>query len=154
MLTFDEFGSLTPDQPIESDLKEVESVLVFNERRRELFTTLLDFLNEMPTLGFEKFELWIDGSFATLKANPGDIDIVAFLDFGKHEVHEKQLKLIVKKFLPKLDIHYVISYPENHRLAVRTQFDRIEYLHLFLRDREKRRKGLIQINFHAHGITG
>lgn len=57
MLTFDEFGNLTPDQPIESNLKEVESILAFNERRRRLFQRFLEVLDEILNLKINLVEV-------------------------------------------------------------------------------------------------
>lgn len=147
MLAFDNFGNLTPDQPIVSDLSEVEQTFVFNEHRRHLFETFVEFLGYIQSIGVKDFELWIDGSFATRKHNPMDIDLVFFLDYRDYQTHQKTIGDFRDAFATRLDVYFVAVYPSGHPFFVRTQFDRVEYLHLFSRDRSKKRKGFVQIHF-------
>jgi len=146
MLAFDDFGNLTPDQLIVSDLSEVEQTFVFNEHRRQLFEIFIEFLGHIRSVGLKGFDLWIDGSFATRKLNPMDIDLVFFLDHGDYQAHQKTICDFTDAFAPSLDVYIVSVYPSDHPFFVRTQFDRIEYLHLFSRDRSKKRKGFVQIH--------
>ena len=49
------------------------------ERRRYLLGRLEAYLREVQALGIG-YELWIDGSFATEKEEPGDIDLLFVVD--------------------------------------------------------------------------
>lgn len=147
MLTFDESGNLTPDQPIESELKEVEAVLVFNERRRVLFQRLKEVLDEISGLKIRLSEIWINGSFATLKINPGDIDAVFFLDFQQYDLHRQHLTEMKKRMKGTVDCHFVSVYPEYDKRRSWYQSDRVEFLHLFVTNRAKQKKGFIKILF-------
>lgn len=97
MLTFDEYGHLMPDQPIESTLEELEAVFTFNEHRKLIFNKLLDFFAEVGSLEISSFLGWIDGSFVNQKEIPRDADLVLFLDFTN----------VIKKIFPcsVKDIH-------------------------------------------------
>lgn len=50
-----------------------------NERRQYLTERFKAFLDKFSELGLPA-EIWIDGSYSTLKPEPGDIDIVFFYD--------------------------------------------------------------------------
>jgi len=62
-----------------------------NEQRKYLIDRIQAFINEFQALGIDS-EVWIDGSFSTLKPDPVDVDIV-FL-FEKEDIdgldHNKQ----------------------------------------------------------------
>jgi len=61
-------------------------VAPFNDctRRQELTEKLKLFLNKLDDID-ASFEVWLDGSFATKKITPGDIDIVIILEFSKNK---------------------------------------------------------------------
>jgi hypothetical protein len=147
MLIFDQFGNLTPDKPIESTLEEFERIFVFNEHRKLLFNSFQSLYDEIAVLGVPIKMIWFDGSFVTQKINPGDIDIVLFVHFQDYQTHTQKLNELKKRFSGKVDCHFVQFYPEGHRRRFWYESDRIEFLYLFLTDRDKRKKGLIQINF-------
>jgi len=50
-------------------------------RRRFLIDRLRAFIEKLDELNLD-VELWLDGSFATLKPEPEDIDMVLFVDFS------------------------------------------------------------------------
>ena len=126
MLTLDEHGHLTPDQPIESTLKELEATFVFNERRRLIFNQMQEFLDEIFLLMPSDFLIWVDGSFVTKKEKPGDLDCVFFVDYGWLEKQERVIETLQKKYAEWIDSYFVSVYPENHRFRVRTDSDRIK----------------------------
>ncbi len=146
MLNFDEHGNLTPDQPIASDLGEVEDKLVFNEHRRLLFEALkLFFEKKSDHYSLEFLEIWLDGSFATLKPNPLDIDVVLFVQYQTFDTYSEHFEQWKKEFKSMLDLYFVRVYPESHPLQFRFESDRIYWLSQFSKDRKRRKKGLISI---------
>ncbi|MBK9335179.1 MAG: hypothetical protein IPM98_00795 [Lewinellaceae bacterium] len=134
-------------------MSEVEAVFVFNEQRRQLFGVFVDFLKHIQKYQLNIFELWLDGSFATRKINPRDIDLVLFLDYNDYKTFETTLREVSILFAPMLDIYFVSVYPAEHSFFVRTQFDRVEYLHLFSKDRLKKKKGFVQLILDIYGKT-
>ncbi len=68
-------SGLLPPGDHECTLAEVEATFVYNVRRRNLWQQLLSYLNELRS--FDRITaIYLDGSFVTDKAAPGDIDIV------------------------------------------------------------------------------
>jgi hypothetical protein len=127
-------------------LENIEQYLVFNLHRRQQFEQYLHYLDESKTLINTPFEQWIDGSFATLKDKPNDIDVVTFVPSEVYLTEEKQLTQLKKAFYPTLDLYHVCNYDEKHRNFAYTQSDRFEWLHLFSRIRgQKFSKGFIKI---------
>ena len=148
MIAFDSMGNLLSGQPIEINLADLEQYFVFNLHRRQQFEKYLDYIDELKTLIDMPFEQWVNGSFATLKDKPQDIDIVSFIPFSMYQKQEKQLEQLKKAFYPSLDVYHICNYPENHRNFVHSHSDRIEWLHLFSRVRgQKFSKGFIKIYF-------
>lgn len=103
-------------------------------------------LADLSALSPGAFYQWINGSFVTRKARPKDIDVVSFIN---HEVYagiEPQFRELRLKY-SGVDAYFVRVYPEGHSRRFITQFDQIEWRHLFSTDRRRRKKGFIQINF-------
>lgn len=63
-----------PEGIHESSFREVEDVLTFSERRELLFNGLIQ--GSMALCGAGCSILYLDGSFVTLKVEPGDYDAV------------------------------------------------------------------------------
>ncbi len=148
MLTFNKYGHLVPNQLIESSLTELEDTFTFNDRRRLVFNQLLDFLSEINTSVPGKFSIWVVGSFVTKKEKPDDLDCVFFVEHNWLEKHERVIELIQRKYTEWIDSIFVRVYPENHRFWVRTDSDRIRWLHFFSAKSQKFAKGFVQINFY------
>ncbi|MFD2574437.1 DUF6932 family protein [Spirosoma soli] len=83
MLTFNEFGLLTPAQGFTVTLNNLydEFVRPFpaSETRENLFREWAKY-NQMlrQEIGVE-FTQWVNGSFVTKKLNPKDVDVVSFI---------------------------------------------------------------------------
>lgn len=72
-------SGLLPPGDHECVLAEVEAVFVYNDRRRDLWKQLLSYLGELRS--YDRITaIYLDGSFVTDKADPGDIDIVVKFD--------------------------------------------------------------------------
>ncbi len=148
MITFDSKGNLQSGKPIDINLDELEQYFVFNLYRRQQFEQYLNYLGELKTIIAVPFEQWVDGSFATLKEKPNDIDVVSFVPFEVYLSEEKRLAQLKKTFYPTLDLYHVCDYEKTHSNFIYSQSDRIEWLHLFSRIRgQKLNKGFIKIYF-------
>lgn len=72
-------SGLLPSGDHECALAEVEAAFVYNDRRRELWRQLMSYLGELRS--FDRIKaIYLDGSFVTDEADPGDIDIVVKFD--------------------------------------------------------------------------
>ena len=148
MLKFNDFGNLVPNTIIEIDLTTVEQTLAFNAARTSIFAQFKSLLRAVFDVANGKIPfIWIDGSYATLKPKPGDMDIVIFMDFQEYEKNVGFYKQVKKENKGVIDCHFVSVFPEKHPSRSWYESDRIEFLHLFLTDRKKRQKGILQINF-------
>ena len=119
--------------------------------RREIFEEFLKFLEEFNKICTPR-RLWIDGSFATGKPNPNDIDVVIFIDYVHLRNKWRQIKeLLVKQEGSRLDIFPItednddereLLTPDNHQRIV----ENIQYWEeLFSKDRNGEQKGFVQI---------
>lgn len=84
MLNFNTQGLLVPDNNIEGDIIELETVFVDGigtAKRKELFDKYLSYSKSLKKICGENDLLqWINGSFTTKKPEPKDIEIVTFID--------------------------------------------------------------------------
>lgn len=70
-----------------------------NEQRKQLINRLNAYLSEFLYLGLNA-EIWIDGSFSTIKPEPEDIDVVFLLDETEiNSLNDKKLKLFEELFM-------------------------------------------------------
>ncbi len=94
--TFTESGFLTPATGIETTLETIEEQFVRafpnSETRQRLFENFQNYLDRFQHEIFHWFEIWLDGSFVTLKENTKDIDVVVFLDWEVYELRERILE--------------------------------------------------------------
>jgi hypothetical protein len=146
MFLFDENGYLTPYEPILVDYETFVKSFVNNEYRALIFREYKDMLEALFTLSKSTFQQWINGSFVTLKPRPKDIDVVTFIDYQVYSEQEELLGEIRRKY-SKVDAYFIKHYPMHHPMRFITDFDRVEWLHLFSTDRRRRPKGFIELNF-------
>ena len=67
---------------VDIDEDDIDSVFINGNdtpQRRTLASGLRLFLAYLRSLGLKSYEIWIDGSFATRKPNPNDVDMVCFI---------------------------------------------------------------------------
>jgi hypothetical protein len=154
MLQFDATGFLIPAEPIVSNLIDFKSNFVFNERRERLFSKYLDFSEDLKKMGISSYFQWIDGSFATLKPFPNDMDIVNFVDFNSHKMKLSQLYELGNRFKSQgIDAYFEPFYPKNHFLEDTNnwQFDYWKEVYNATRPIGRQgkifSKGFIQLNF-------
>ena len=122
MLTFTEKGFLIPNKQIPSSINELEAEFVTainSNTRKELFDLYLKYSSDLKTVcNGAEIRQWVNGSFATKKANPRDIDFVSFIDYkliGDNEDIFGRFRNpdSVKQY--SVDAYVVIEYPEDHK---------------------------------------
>lgn len=119
--------------------------------RREIYENFLRFLIEFNKICLPR-RLWIDGSFATGKENPNDIDVVIFIDYSQLRNKWKQIKeLLVKQEGSNLDIFPITEDNEDAKSLLTSENyirmkEHIRYWEdLFNKDRTGKEKGFAQI---------
>jgi len=142
-LNFDDKGYLVPYTIIESSWEIVEEQLVFNTVRANIYVEFKKLCNEIRAIELDDFSVWIDGSFASLKTSPNDMDLVCFIDHKFYVANEIVLKKLRRSY-SSLDIYFVKVYPETHANHFLTNFDSLDWLHFFTRDRQNNKKGILK----------
>lgn len=158
MLTFNQHGLLVPNTTISSSLSEIEDKLVHqigSVKRQMLYSGYLDYMAELRrVIGDAPFKQWINGSFSTLTPNPGDIDIVSFINFEVVKQFDKDLRSL--RFPASLqfgvDAYIVRVYPPDHRLVALYIGDHAYWMDKFDKTERNRRglvypKGFIELAF-------
>lgn len=106
---------------------------------------------EVAALGLSCTEL-LDGSFASNKADPGDIDMVGFMDLAAVDaldaVAQAKLKALfsgkVTRGTHLCDAYFVPTVPEDHPAYDQLRTQRKYWMGEFGYDREDRPKGIIR----------
>lgn len=84
-----------PAEAITADLSMVKQYFVDafprSKTRAGLFANFENYISRLQNEVFPWFEMWVDGSFVTLKENPNDIDVVTLLDYQVFDWKEKTL---------------------------------------------------------------
>lgn len=155
ILTFDQYGHLTPYEPISTDLPTFERVFVHefweSTTRRILFDQYQEY-NARLTEFLPGYTQWVDGSFVRRKLNPNDIDVLTFVDNALYEQYEQAISGLKQwRFQqPRLiDGFFVRVYPQDHRLLSHSESDRVQWLYDWSRTNTypRRQKGLIVLTF-------
>lgn len=155
---FDEHGNLAPYEIIELSLPEFQFRFVDGledaPHRKNLFEQYLQFVEELKTAFEISFFQWIDGSFVTTKAMPGDLDVVTFLPYDtmnqkinavfQFRENAKSMFSVDAKFCPvcKWNHRFYADYKEQENYwAMLYGFSR--------RDAEGKKwpKGIVKIDF-------
>lgn len=144
-LNFDSMGYLFPYEIIPSDFNTVFETFNFNTVRTNIFAEFTNLIEELKEIGLLEYEIWIDGSFASLKTNPGDMDLMFFIEHNLYNELEVVLRELRNRF-QLLDVYFIKSYPEEHPKFFLTNFDKLDWLHFFTKDRYKNKKGILKIN--------
>jgi hypothetical protein len=147
MLKFDNYGYLTPYEPIPSTLEEIERHLTYNIRRQSLFKALIKFVDDLKKMDVGSFTLWVNGSFTTTKKYPKDIDLVAFLPFDKIKLNKKDIQELAKNYYPFIEVFYEPIYPIGHQLEINNIENQTYWKGVFGFDRKGFDKGIIELNF-------
>lgn len=159
MLSFDEKGNLTPYKSNSVVLEDVELLFVKgipdNLHRQRLFDNYLLYLDALKPLMELPFIQWVNGSFATKKRRPGDIDLVNFIDYQVVERNSATLQSLSREVAfekYQIDANIVKVYPQGHPKEHFTISDRLYWEHQFgytskNRNGKRFQKGFLQLNF-------
>lgn len=159
MLIFNHSGVLIPDNKIISDLAELKTEFVDgipSGKRMDLFNRLLKYNEDLQkVLGFCGFVQWINGSFVTKKVNPGDIDLVTFIETEKIlEIGSSidPFRFPNSESIYGVDAYIIEVYPSDEPDYFRTVSDKAYWADRFSKTRRDRngnklRKGFLEIRF-------
>lgn len=158
MLIFNRSGLLVPDNKINSTVQELKNEFVLNIpsiKREEIFETYVKYNEDFKKVcKLEKLHQWVNGSFVTKKTNPGDIDLVTFLD--SKIIQQLGSKLDIFKYpysesIYGVDAYIIEVYPENHKHRFRFISDRAYWLNRFTKTRRirgnKLSKGFLEVKY-------
>ena len=148
ILEFDKRGYLQPSEAIELTLSDFRDTFVVNTRREHLFDAYLNFMEVLKNNQINYLYQWINGSFASKKLYPKDIDIVIFLDKDTYEKQMDVLQTLKYSVRPEVDAYFVKVYEkDSDAFNIYTRSDILTWHHLFAKDRSNAAKGYVQINF-------
>ena len=138
MLQFNHNGFLTPPSIIQSTVSELEMEFVKNipsHNRKLIFENYLNYSDALKAASKGKaFVQWVNGSFTTKKAEPGDIDIVSFVDYT---LINNEAKLFAQFIYPNSETNFDVDgyivpvYPHSHKLHFLYTSDRLDWLDRF-----------------------
>ena len=137
-MSFDENGNLEPYEIIEISLERFERIFVnefgYTQTRQKIFDNYLRYTETLQKLIKAPFYQWIDGSFATWKTNPNDIDLVSFVPFEQYEKNKPKLEILRewrfnKDFL--IDGYILCDYPASHKEHFLFELDKKDWRYRF-----------------------
>lgn len=157
MLIFNNSGLLVPDKKIVSNIDELEYHFVdqiSSKKRKKIFENFQKYNEDFK----EHCELkvltqWIDGSFVTRKQNPGDIDLVTFINTKEIQRIGNKIYDFVFPNSEKIygvDGYVVEVYPKDHKENFKTISDSAYWNERFTKTRRNRTgnklsKGFLEI---------
>lgn len=99
-----------------SSMQELKEVFVkqftTSQTREEIYNNFLEWKTELEKK-YRIYEIWVDGSFATNKINPNDIDIVVFAYLENNQELFHQWNSIRNK--DKIDAYLTIAVCEENK---------------------------------------
>ena len=143
MLGFDADGEL-PTGIIQATWEEVENLLVFNERRKELFNGLKRACISLQRSGCKK--IYIGGSFATNKEFPGDFDVCWWDDENIDFVLLKEIDPVLLDFKNKRAAQKAKYGGELFLANTIADISGKTFLEFFQGDRDGNPKGIIAVD--------
>ncbi|UPY36151.1 hypothetical protein [Sediminicoccus sp. KRV36] len=139
------------DMDVEGIVEHFVTAFPASNTRRAIIEGYIRHRSEFSALGVACVQL-IDGSFVSNKADPGDIDLVAFADLDTIDAlsPEDQKKLAdlfsgpATKATHFCDAYFSPTVPENHPLYSQLRSKRKYWMGEFGYDREDRPKGVVR----------
>ena len=151
-LSFDEKGYLNPYELIPTDLATIETILVepfsASVSRRKVFDAFVVYVEEFRKAVSSPLEIWVNGSFTTLKLNPNDVDFVIFVDKVVADVHIDVIhKFRQRRYARKslTDGYFIETVPESDPQYRIYQINRADRHRDFAFERSGRPKGYLQL---------
>lgn len=156
-MQFDANGNLNAgihDYEIDRFFEDFVNGFPTSQTRAIIFDSLISALRIMHSTCCPN-ELWIDGSYATQKVNPNDVDIVAFFDYDIIENHSDGMNQIRAISLIDFYISHSISDKNRGHFSV-GDFATITNQRNYWRgqfgfDRDDQPKGIIRLNTQTLG---
>nr|WP_293838490.1 hypothetical protein [uncultured Arsenicibacter sp.] len=156
MIELNPRGLITPNYNIPATMTELENLFVKgpeSPKRYQLFDCYKRYTESLATiLAGDHFVQWVDGSFTTREPNPGDIDVVSFINFDSVERSAKELQSFKypDSLLHGVDAYIVKVYPKDHRLFALYAGDRAYWMDKFSKTTRNKRgivypKGFLEI---------
>lgn len=154
---FNEYGYLEPGFH-DLDINEIKNRFVLNfnnsSTRKDILNDYIEFIDTLEQCGIERAECWIDGSFATQKENPNDIDMVLIINKDiLDNVPEDKKSILYELFTPQLakikyrcDAYVLAKVDEGHSDYNDYFSNRSYWRGLFCFDRKENPKGIIRTN--------
>ncbi len=140
------FADLTKEEVYSKCVLEFKK----HEKRKLLFERFSSFLQKLTKMNL-KFQVWIDGSFATKKHEPGDVDALVIIDSEDwFNVKDKDRDFFYK--ILKNRIETKARYMSDIFITFDNEQREINfYLDLFGTWRDNvRKKGIIRLNLEKH----
>ena len=158
MLTFNHSGLLVPDNKINSTIQELENEFVLKlptTKRKEIFDAYIKYNEDFKKVcNLDELHQWVNGSYVTKKNNPGDIDLVTFIDYDIIQKLGSKLddfKYPNSEIIYGVDAYIVEVYPETHKDRFRYISDKAYWMDRFTKTRRFRgnrlSKGFLEIKF-------
>lgn len=151
MDVFNDKGLLNPGFS-EYKLEEVEKIFVKSclesQTRKNIYNGFLIWLRQLLDICLPN-EIWIDGSFATNKINPNDVDLVYFIEIEDYMKNKTNIDQLRQLGLQNNCDTYIAFSPNSllpDELNVEFINKRNYWRGQFGFDREDNPKGIIKIN--------
>lgn len=141
--TFDERG-LLPLGLHEATVSEIRAVLGFTERRKRMMDGLERFVQIWSESGFMEYSV-IDGSFATAKPEPGDIDMLLVPKLEALSSRPAEFRDLAMSH--SYDRDFTRREFDCEAFIAAGQYNIDGWLDFFAADRRGRRRGLIRLEF-------
>jgi len=155
MLVFNHSGLLVPDTLIPATFQQLENEFVTNiptDKRKTIFENYLKYTEDFKKASNVTLHQWVNGSFISKKKNPGDIDLVTFLDFELVKKLGKQLdtfKFPGSELNYGVDAYIVEVYPDDNENIFRYRADKAYWYDRFTKTRRIRgnrlSKGFLEV---------
>ncbi len=116
--------------------------------RRRLFNAFTGYLAELQEALNTPLEIWVNGSFTTLKPNPNDVDFVIFVDKAVADTHKETIfQFRQRRYAKKspTDGYFIEIVPEGHPEYRIYQLNRADKHRDFAFDRSGHPKGYLQL---------
>ncbi|MCF8245951.1 MAG: hypothetical protein K9J37_11805 [Saprospiraceae bacterium] len=152
-LTFNSYGLLTPAEAITADLDTLKTHFVDafpkSKTRGKLFENLVRFNEMLQKEVFPWYEMWVNGSFATKKHNPKDVDVVVFLDSEVFALRRLEIDRISRTLFEnsRIDAYFVKVLTEGKKGYLRYVLNRRYWQTLFVTNRGRIQKGFLKLTF-------
>ncbi|TAE31120.1 MAG: N-acetyltransferase [Cytophagales bacterium] len=144
-MKWDARGYLVPYERIPTSLETVRRMLVTNDVRVGLWATFEQLLSESERLKIPILCVWLDGSYASLKTWPNDIDMVIFVEQLYHSTNFGFLNKVSARFA-NLHVFWVGSWVEPDKLQQSiNEIVQFNWQTWFNSDKDDNPKGFLEI---------